>query len=171
MNEAMAEVFRYNRWANLRLIEACRSLSDEQLDAHVLGASGSVRELLMHVIGGQQTIILRTMGRQHEGGELYRTSPWPGFDVLLELAERTSDQLIEIAAGLDDDSEVSLPYRGKVYRYPKRFFLVHSAEHGVEHRTEIKLALARLGVETPDLDGWHYATAAGYGAEVMPAGS
>jgi hypothetical protein len=39
-------------------------------------------------------------------------------------------------------------------------------EHGVEHRTEIKVALAKMGIETPDLDAWSYAGAMGYGAEV-----
>jgi uncharacterized damage-inducible protein DinB len=164
MNDGLAEVFRYNRWANLRLIDACRSLTDEQLDARVPGASGTVRELLLHVVGGQQTFVLRTMGRQHEG-ELNRTSEWPGLDAIRELAERSSDQLVEIAAGLDEDSEVALPYVGRTFVYPKRFFLAHAAEHGVEHRTEIKLALAQLGVQTPDLDGWPYSTAAGYGRE------
>ena len=32
MNRPLAEVFRYNRWATLRLLEACRTLGDEQLD-------------------------------------------------------------------------------------------------------------------------------------------
>ncbi len=168
MNQALAEVFRYNRWANLQLFEACRSLSDEHLDTRVPGTSGTVRELLLHVVGGQQTFVLRTMGRQ-DGSGLSRSSPWPGFDALLELAGRSSEQLVEIAAGLFEDSEVSLPYMGKVFRFPKGFFLAHAAEHGVEHRTEIKLALAQLGVETPDLDGWLYSTAAGYGREVTPA--
>ena len=108
------------------------------------------------------------MGRQHEG-ELTRASAWPGFDVLRELAERSSDQLVDIAAGLDEDSEVALPYRGRTFAYPKRFFMAHAAEHGVEHRTEIKLALAQLGVATPDLDGWEYCGAAGYGREVTTA--
>lgn len=57
----------------------------------------------------------------------------------------------------------------KVFGFPKSFFLAHAAEHGVEHRTEIKLALAQLGIETPDLDGWPYSAAAGYGREVTPA--
>ncbi len=168
MNQALAEVFKYNRWANLQLIEACRSLSDEQLDTRVPGTSGTVRQLLLHVVGGQQTFVLRTMGRQHEG-ELTRSSPWPGFDVLLELAEQSSEQLVDIAAGLVEDSEVSLPFMGKVFRFPKSFFLTHAAEHGVEHRMEIKLALAQLGIESPDLDGWLYGMAAGYGREVTPA--
>ena len=40
-------------------------------------------------------------------------------------------------------------------------------EHGMEHRTEIKVTLAQAGVETPDLDGWFYSEAAGFGREVV----
>ena len=36
----------------------------------------------------------------------------------------------------------------------------------MEHRTEIKVTLAQAGVETPDLDGWFYSEAAGFGREV-----
>jgi hypothetical protein len=39
-------------------------------------------------------------------------------------------------------------------------------EYGTEHRTEVKLALAHFGVETPDLDGWSYSTSAGYGQAI-----
>jgi uncharacterized damage-inducible protein DinB len=165
MNTPLAEMFRYNRWANLTLLDACRALADDQLDARVAGVSGSARSLLLHVIGGQQTFILRTKGRQHED-ELNRASAWPGFDTLRDLAVATSDELIAIAEGLEQDRAVDLPWMGKVYRFPTSFFLVHALEHGVEHRTEIKLALATLGVATPDLDAWSYSTAAGYGREV-----
>lgn len=169
MNDGLVEMFRYNKWANLTLIEACRALTDEQLDARIPGVSGPVRELLVHMVGGQQTFILRTMGRQHEG-ELNRSSLWPGFDNLLEIAVSSSDALIAIATDLDGTSEVDLPYMGKVWRYPIRFFLTHAVEHGVEHRTEIKVSLAQQGVETPDLDGWAYSGAAGYGQEVQRPG-
>jgi uncharacterized damage-inducible protein DinB len=67
---------------------------------------------------------------------------------------------------LPKDEEVVLPFQDKSYRFPKRFFLVHAIEHGTEHRTEIKVALSQIGVETPDLDGWNYAASAGYGQEV-----
>lgn len=159
MNKPLAEIFRYNKWATLELVRACRDLNQDQLDTHVKGVSGSVRELLIHLVGAQQTFVLRTKGRQHEG-ELARGSEWPGFEDLLKIAEESSDQLISIAEELDVDSEVGLPWFGEVYRYPKSFFLVHAAEHGVEHRTEIKVALGHIGVETPDLDGWSYADAA-----------
>ena len=54
---------------------------------------------------------------------------------------------------------------GKAYRYPRSFFLVHAMAHGTEHRTEVALILAHLGIESPDMDGWQYAAVAGYGGE------
>jgi uncharacterized damage-inducible protein DinB len=158
----LAQMLRYNRWANLQLIEACRAMTDEQLDARLPGLSGSVRVLLVHIVGGQQTFVLRTQGRQHEG-ELDRDSPWPGFDRLQDIAVGTSDRLIEIAEALDEDQDVDLPFMGEVYRFPRSFFLAHAVHHGAEHRTEIRVALKQLGVPAPDLDGWAYASAMGYG--------
>jgi uncharacterized damage-inducible protein DinB len=163
LNRPLAELFRYNKWATHTLLDACRGLTPDQLEASA--ASGPVCEVLIHLVGSQQTFILRTRGRQHEG-ELSRQSPWPSIESLIEVALNTSDELIEIAEALDEDVEVDLPYMGRVYRFPRSFFLVHALEHGVEHRTEIKIALSQLGVETPDLDGWTYATAAGFGKQV-----
>ena len=119
----------------------------------------------MHIAGGQQTDILRTMGRQHEG-ELARWSDWPGIDEVVEVALQTSAELIQRVEQLKKGEEVHLPYQGKVYRFPKVFFFVAAIEHGAEHRTELKVALNQIGVQTPDLDGWFYAEAAGYGEEV-----
>jgi hypothetical protein len=85
-------------------------------------ASPPVSELLVHLVGAQQTFVLRTRGRQHEG-ELERTSQWPGIERLQALAEHTS----------------------KV------------------HRTEAVLTLGAAGVSTPELDGWAYVEAVGYG--------
>jgi uncharacterized damage-inducible protein DinB len=165
MNEGLVEMFRYNAWANRELFEACRSLTEEQLDLRIPGISGSVRELLLHIAGGQQTFVLRTKGRQHEG-ELDRQSDWPGIETVIRIAENTSDELITIAEQLADEAEVDLSYMGKTYRYPKRFFLVHAMEHSAEHRTEVKVALGQTGIATPDLDSWLYAESAGYGKEI-----
>jgi uncharacterized damage-inducible protein DinB len=165
MNHPLAEMFKYNRWANRQLLDACRGLSDDQLDARAPGTSGPVSELLQHIAGAQQTFVLRTKGRQHEV-ELGRESAWPGFDRVEEVLMGSSEELIDIAGGLDIDKEVDLPWLGKIFRFPTSFFLVHAAEHGVEHRTEIRITLTQLGIEAPDLDGWPYSAAAGHGKEI-----
>lgn len=165
MSTPLREILAYNRWANLTLFEACRSLRNDELETHAQGTTGSVRELLMHIAGGQQTFVLRVDGRQHEG-ELSRRSAWPGIEKLIEIVAQTSDELIAIDQKLDTESEVDLPFMGKVYRFPKRFFLVHAVAHAAEHRAEVLVALRSTGIETPDLDGWQYASSAGYGSEV-----
>jgi uncharacterized damage-inducible protein DinB len=164
-NFVSVEALRYNKWANIELFRACRPLTDEQLDFRAPGVSGPVRELLLHLAGGQQTFVLRTMGRQHED-ELSRASVWPGFDALMDVVTRTSDALIAIAEGLTEDREVELPYMGRKYRYPTSFFLVHAIAHGIHHRTEVKVSLRLMGIAAPDLDGWMWAAAVGYGQDV-----
>lgn len=164
MNAPLADMLRYNHWATTRLLEDCRELPDATLDARASGATGSIRELLVHVVGAQQTFALRTKGRQHEG-ELSRKSAWPGWDALVEAARSSGEELIAIAAALESDREVDLPYMGKSFLFPASFFLVHAIQHGADHRAEVRMSLRSLGIETRDLDAWEYGAAMGYGAE------
>jgi uncharacterized damage-inducible protein DinB len=169
MSKALADCLRYDRWANLTLIDACQRLTEQQLATHAPQSPRSVRDLLAHIVGSELTFALRTKGRQHEG-ESRHVDTWPGFEVLREVAASSGDDLIAIATGLDEDELVALPYQGKTYEYPKSFFLLHAIEHGIEHRTEIKVALSLIGIETPDLDGWFFAPVAGYGREIVNRG-
>ena len=100
---------RYNAWANETLFEACRHLTDAQLEHSLDVTSGTTKELLTHIVGGQQTYVLRTQGRQHEG-ELTRDSSWPGIESLIDIVKQTSNELIEIAQRLDPEAEIDLPY-------------------------------------------------------------
>lgn len=164
MNKALGEMFRYNAWANAQLFQACRLLVELEHEARVAGSLRSLRELLMHIADGERTLVMRTNG--HQPSEPV-WSQWPGIEPLIETVTQSGADLIAIAERLDDDDEeVELAFRGTKYRYPRRFFLVHAMEHSAEHRTELKVLLAGNGIETPDLDGWHYASSVGYGVEV-----
>jgi uncharacterized damage-inducible protein DinB len=166
MSEALADCLRYDRWASLALVDGCRGLTEDQLGLRATPSSRSVAELFQHLAGSELTFVLRTKGRQHEGESRHLEGAWPGFDAVRDVLASTGDELIAIAASVDEDELVVLPYQGKRYEYPKGFFLLHAFQHGVEHRTEIKVTLALNGIDTPDLDGWFYSEAAGYGREV-----
>ena len=166
MSDALADCLRYDRWASLALVDGCRGLTEDQLGLRATPSSRSVAELFQHLAGSELTFVLRTKGRQHEGESRHLEGAWPGFDAVRDVLASTGDELIAIAASLDEDELVVLPYQGKRFEYPKGFFLLHAFQHGVEHRTEIKVTLALNGIDTPDLDGWCYSEAAGYGREV-----
>jgi len=99
---------------------------------------------------------------EHETGIL-RRSTVPGGDLIGAQVEEAQAAALAIAEALDEDSDVDLPWQGKSFYFPKSFFLVHAIEHAVEHRTEIKFALASAGIATPDLDAWKFSEAQGYG--------
>jgi uncharacterized damage-inducible protein DinB len=164
MNEPLGNMLRYSRWATSTLLTALRNLDDATLDTGTPGTERTVRQLILHFVGGQQTFVLRTRGRQNED-ELREDGPWPGFERIEAIAAESSDELVAIAEQLDEDATVALSYWGKTYLYPRSFFLVHALQHGIEHRTEIKVALNQLGIATPDLDAWQFAAAMGYGQE------
>src|SRR5438045_3483911 len=98
MDDGIVEMLEYDRWATDTLISTCRELPDAVLDVRLPGFSGSCRELFSHVVGGQQTFLLRTQGRQHEG-ELDRDSPWPGWDELARIAREAGGGLVAAARG------------------------------------------------------------------------
>jgi uncharacterized damage-inducible protein DinB len=51
----LVKLFEHNNWANLRIIQACSALSDDQLDAEPQSATkGSIRLTLTHLVASQQ---------------------------------------------------------------------------------------------------------------------
>jgi uncharacterized damage-inducible protein DinB len=48
MNEVLLELYRHKTWATLQLIEACRVLDEDQLDATNPGTFGTIRDTLRH---------------------------------------------------------------------------------------------------------------------------
>ena len=59
MTTGLADFFKYNLWANLRLLDACAHLSDAQLDATTRGTFGSVRQTLIHIFAGEEGYVQR----------------------------------------------------------------------------------------------------------------
>ncbi|MBJ7599678.1 MAG: hypothetical protein DLM67_07995 [Candidatus Nephthysia bennettiae] len=50
MNGALLELYRHKTWATLRLIEYCKGLDGEDLDATMPGTFGSIRDTLRHLV-------------------------------------------------------------------------------------------------------------------------
>src|SRR5208337_5204781 len=56
MNENfLTKLFEHNNWANSQIIQACSTLSDEQLDTEPQSATqGSIRSTLLHLVSSQR---------------------------------------------------------------------------------------------------------------------
>ncbi len=153
MTIGLPDFFKYNLWANLRLLDACAQLSDAQLDATTKGTFGSVRETLMHLFAAEEGYV-RALTGKIPTPPLADLTHFPDFDELRRRAERSGKELITVA----EQGELSqiLYLDGGIYEAPVIVVLIQTVNHAIDHRSQIATLLSQEDVMPPDLDGWSY---------------
>lgn len=167
--DVLTELFRHNTMMNRRLLEACRSLSPEQLDATATGTYGTIGATLVHIANAQVGYAARLL--DIERPDSLAEEPFPGFAALGERMALGDAQLEAAARRIDGDREVEVTGDDPVgtWRMPVSLFLVQAINHGTEHRSQVATILTQLGIEPPDMDGWTYFDASGQLVPVDPA--
>ena len=155
MNDGLMELFRHNKWANLRLLDACEKVEDSLLDVEALGTYGKSRDTLVHLFAAEGRYVARLLGEPRddtfrEGGE------WPGFVELKERASRSGDALIEIAGRYTPDWILTGTWRGEPFTMKAIVPIMQAINHATEHRAHVVTALTQQGASMPDLDVWAY---------------
>ena len=155
MTTGLPDFFKYNLWANLRLLDACAHLSDAQLDVTTKGTFGSVRETLMHLFSAEEGYARHfNFTGPAPTPRLKELTTFPGFDELRRRAERSGKELIAIAE--QGDLSQILYLDGGTYDAPVIVVLIQAVNHGIDHRSQIATLLSQQDIEPPELDGWAY---------------
>src|SRR5437660_1270655 len=102
MSSGLSDFFKYNLWANLRLLDECAQLSDAQLDATMTGTFGSIRETLMHLLSSDESYA-RTLTGKIPTPPLKEMTHFPGFDVLRQRVKRSGETLLAFVEQADQE--------------------------------------------------------------------
>jgi uncharacterized damage-inducible protein DinB len=155
MNVAFAALFKHNRWANLRLLDFCATLSDDLLQASATGTYGRAGDTLVHLFAAEQRYIKRVAGEAPER-EVKESDPFPGIAVLRESAVLTGTRLIQIALDIDPDTILEGTFRGEFVKLPIMIPMMQAINHATEHRSHVSTVLSQQGIAVPELDLWSY---------------
>ena len=161
---------RHGIWANERLLERCRALTDEQLDLTVPGTYGTIRKTLAHIVSAEEGYLVRLLG------SLLHEPPLREPDLTLEgiaahIAHVTNAVERLFAKGSPDPDRVIADTPLRRAGAP-RFEMAAWAPaaqfvyHGIDHRSQIETILSTHGLETLDLQIWPYAMELGASREV-----
>ncbi|HET9223406.1 MAG TPA: DinB family protein [Roseiflexaceae bacterium] len=152
--DTVTTLFRHHLWANLRLLERCATLTDDQLEATIGGAFGSIHATLHHIVTSEQSYFSRIS----TGQPLHHPDDAPLLPPaeLIESARATGAGLIEWAAKVRTDETVEVGWEGTPRDVPKTIILTQIINHATEHRAQVMAILTHLGVEPPDLQAWEY---------------
>lgn len=152
--DILTTLFNHHLWANLRLLERCAELTDEQLDATLSGAFGSIRDTLQHIVTSEQNYFSRiSTGQRYERRD---DAPPLTFAELVASARTTGLGLIEWATKVQAGDTVPVDWEGTPRDVPKSIILTQVINHATEHRAQVMVLLTQLDVEPPDLQGWTY---------------
>ncbi len=162
-----AVLFRHNAWANLKLLNACEGLSEEQLAANVPGTYGTIRDTLLHIVGAEVSYIRRVNGRLP--GNPPKRGEFPGFEALKQAAAWCEQEYLQMAPNVRPADMVRETWEGKTAQYTLTALLTQAINHSTEHRAQIATILTQQGIEPPDMSGWAYMDEMGIFQETVEA--
>ncbi len=148
------EIFKHNLWANLRLLDTCAALSEEDLEATAPGTYGKVRDTLLHLLASEGRYVGEFNGKREF--MLNEEQDFPGFKALRTHAVSSGEAFITIVGHSNADHILRGTYRDQPYVMQASILLVQAINHATEHRAHIVSILSQRGVETPRLDALAY---------------
>ena len=150
----------YNRWANVRLYDACAGLSDAARKQNRQAFFGSIHNTLNHILVGDRAWLDRVEGFG-SGGHALDTVLFDDFGELRGARAAEDDRLDRVLAGMDEGRIAGdLTYRnlkGVQFCTPMRLTLTHLFNHQTHHRGQVHGMLSQAGVSPPELDLIYYA--------------
>ena len=154
---SLLKLFEHNNWANGQIIQACSTLTDEQLDAEPTSATqGSIRSTLFHLATSQQgylRLLTLPLEKRLEAVTI------PPYVELQKFTNKSGEALLELAR-----DEAAISTKGRIqtrdgFLVEPWVIMVQIINHATEHREQVKSMLSALGVTPPDIDGWSHGEA------------
>ena len=152
------DAFAHHIWATERLIDACGTLTPEQLRTPAPGTYGSILATLGHIVGSDGWYL-----------SFFREQPAPiDQDADFTLADLRSAITINgvawtalLAGDLDPEHDLVERGEGWEFHQPSGLRLAQVLHHGTDHRSQVCTALTSFGIEPPEIDLWAYGEATG----------
>lgn len=147
-------LYRYNQWANARIINAASNLTSEQFPALDDYPHGGLRGTLTHILFAEWIWRKRWEGES----PTIRLVPeyFPTFESLKMRWSTEEAELLKFVEQVDDQRlNMTFQYfstEGVKYENILWESMVHVVNHGTQHRSEAAAMLTKLGHSPGDID-------------------
>lgn len=155
MTSPLAGIFEHHVWSNLRIVDFCATLDDDQLGLTVPGVFGSVLQTIKHVLANEAHYLTFLEGCP-QVEQLSQRAPFTGWPHVRSIAEGNGQALIGFVTALEDDPVQRGRFNDEPYEMATSVLLAQIINHTTEHRSHIRTQLSAHGIVPPEIDLWHY---------------
>ena len=148
MQDDVVALFAYDRWANRRVLDACRKLTAEQYVAEPVPGWSSVRSTLSHIALATE-FNLRTLVSDPDD-RMPTEADLATVDDAARLLERSYRRVEELRPTLTPEwlnTMLTLRAIGRAFTLPRWAILRHIVSHSSYHRGQVASKLKRFGIE------------------------
>lgn len=153
----LRELYAYHARANQRIMAAAAGLTDADLSQAPIPAHGSLRDTMVHTLSAEWVWLNRISG--FSPGGMLSVEEFPSLLSIQLRWEAETTALRNLIDGLTEyDLSRSVTYtrQGEEHATPLWQILVHLANHGTQHRSELAAMLTAIGRSPGELDMIRY---------------
>jgi len=148
MQDDIVALFAYDRWANRKVLDACRKLTAEQYVAEPVPGWSSVRSTISHIALATE-FNLRTLAGDPDD-RIPTEAELVTVDDAAQLLERAYRRFEELRPTLTLErlnTVLTLRAVGRTFTLPRWALLRHIVNHSTYHRGQVASKLKRFGIE------------------------
>jgi uncharacterized damage-inducible protein DinB len=153
MQDDFASLFAFNRWANAKMLDACRKLTPEQYVAAPVPGWSSVRATVFHIAIVTE---LWLRGLENDPDDSIPTeaeiATVDDAERLLDRAYQRFDRLLPTLTPERLATSITMQRRGRTITMPPWAILRHVVNHTTYHRGQVASKLKRFGIVQPETD-------------------
>jgi len=158
MHDDIAALFAYDRWANAKVLDACRKLTAEQYVAEPVPGWSSVRSTIYHIALATEWNLRTLAGSPEES--IPTEAELPTVDDAARWLEHIYRRFEELRPALTPEqlnTLLTLHALGRTFTLPRWAVLRHIVNHASYHCGQVASKLKRFGIEAPNTDFFFWA--------------
>jgi uncharacterized damage-inducible protein DinB len=159
MQDDVVELFAYDRWANAKVLDACRKLTAQQYIAEPAPGWSSVRSTIDHIALATDWNLRTLAGDPDES--IPTEADVATVDDAARLLARAYRRFDELRPTLTPEwlnTVLTLRRRAYTAKLPPWAILRHIVNHSTYHRGQVASKLKRFGIEQPNTDFFFWVT-------------
>jgi uncharacterized damage-inducible protein DinB len=148
MQDDIVALFAYDRWANAKMLDACRKLTAEQYAAEPVPGWSSVRSTICHIALATEVNLRALAGGPED--RIPTEAELATVDDTALLLERAYCRFEELRPTLTPErlnTVLTLRAIGRTFTLPRWAILRHIVNHATYHRGQVASKLKRFGIE------------------------